>query len=995
MLALFQQQRRPEAITVYRSFMKVLRQEFHAEPSAETQAIYEALRTGNTFPTALSAATTFSALPTSTAIHTSNQANPAPLRRSFAGFPELIGRANQSTLVGREAELTMMREMLRDIRETARLQLVGTHHAGGIPLDTQRQPQFLLLHGVAGIGKTRLAEEIGREAQRDGWTVVWSRQYEQESGIPYRIWTDALRKLFTMERDFDLASQLDSSAAHALSTLPGLIDVLPFETLNSTPPPQIFSPENAQFRLYSVICELLKAISLQTPLLLVLDDIQYSDASSHQLLGHLARQLTGYPVALFSTCRDSDHSKDFNRHLRKLILEMKREHTIRELGISPLSTEQIEQLITSLSSLPEDSMRLIQDRAAGNPFFAEELTRWSFDPNVPLPQTVSDALHYRMESLSTECSVLLKHAAILGGSFEFAVICMMETDQQESNDERVLSLLEEAQDADVVMEEASGSRIVYHFWHPLVASYLYEQVSAVRRMRWHQRAAQAILGLNTGREEVAAAQVVLHLDKAGDDPLRIAHYAELAGDNAFALPAYAEAGLYYQKAVDCLDIAPDQDNHSARIRLLALLERLAECSKNSGSYEKATDTYMRLLSLRRQIFATESAEADLREAQMQALLWDEVCWTWRYRGDIQRAWAYCQQGEAILHSAQVETGPARARLYYTQSNLYLSEGQFEQASQYAQRSLALFETQPVLDDVENRNSPGQREYTPQPERKRGKTSIQRTLDGDPVNLCRLHRHLGVIAVVNGQLREALEHQMTALQSFEQYNESRQVGNILSNIGYIQLKMGQYQQAHASLQRALDLAERIGDGPLTSLVMSNLGELNAATEQIAEAAKAYMRALKLNDTFGDREYMSRWNAGLAGVMIEEGRLNEAATSIRQALLVARAMKSQPCIGQALVVLGKLRIEQAQIFPISIEKRGLLLQRAQRDIQRALALKVEAETRLKGELVLAHIAYEQGDVVAARTTCESVIAAGQDYILIVAEARQLLVHLPRVS
>ena len=88
---------------------------------------------------------------------------------------KITGRANQSTLVGREYELQQMRAMLHDVHEAARLQTVGSRHISGIPLDTQRQPQFLLLNGAAGIGKTRLAEEVGREAQHDGWTVVWSR----------------------------------------------------------------------------------------------------------------------------------------------------------------------------------------------------------------------------------------------------------------------------------------------------------------------------------------------------------------------------------------------------------------------------------------------------------------------------------------------------------------------------------------------------------------------------------------------------------------------------------------------------------------------------------------------------------------------------------------------------------------------------------------------------------------------------------------------------
>jgi tetratricopeptide (TPR) repeat protein len=580
-----------------------------------------------------------------------------------------------------------------------------------------------------------------------------------------------------------------------------------------------------------------------------------------------------------------------------------------------------------------------------------------------------------MKSLTPECVELLKHAAILGGAFDFSVICMMETDLHDANDDRVLSLLEEAQDADVVLEEESGSRIVYHFWHPLVTSHLYDKLSAVRRMRWHKKAAEAILQLNKGREEVAAAQVVLHLDKAGDDKLRIAHYAELAGDNAFALPAYAEAEAYYQLAIECLEQAHVADGQP---HLLSLLERLGECAKNSGSYEKATEVYMRLLALRRQI----PVVADPRtEAQIQALLWDETCWTWRYRGDIQRAWECCQQGEEILRRAQVEDGPARARLFYTRSNLYLSEGQYEQALKYAQESLTLFAAQPTLVHGQSDES----------SRKLGKTLIQRTLDGDPVNLGRLHRHMGGIAVGKGQLQLALEHQMTALKSFEQYNELRQVGNILSNIGFIQLKMGQYEEARKSLQRALDHARRINDGPLTSLVISNLGELYAVTGQLDEAKKEYVRALKLNGNFGDREYMSRWQAGLASILLEQGNLNEAALHINKALIVARKMKNQPCLGQALVVLANLRVAQANTLPAGSEKRAIFLAHAQRNVQRALSLKIEAETRRKGELALARIAFELGDADTVQKLCTGLVVAAQDYVQIVAGARQLLARM----
>ncbi len=981
-IVLARSRRRIEALHAYKRFEEALQREYKAVPAPDTRALFDAIREGRELPVlskssssdaTLPAASpdTSSTSPLDSAADTSSSSRvDARVRRLFASAPSLENsmRPHQSALIGRDSELGLMQKMLYDVEN-----LAGRSTGKGrapIPLDTQRRPHFLFLMGDSGIGKTRLAEEVSREAQQRRWAVVWSRLYEQESGIPYRAWTEALRKILNMN-----SSLLNPESVQPLATLlPELAEVMPQMLRDKAAPSYMATPEQERQRLWDVIVDLLKEVSEATSLLLVLDDIQWADSSSHDLLGYLVRHLYGYPIMFVSTCRDSALPTDPHHPLRELVSHMQRERNIQTLKVEPLTTEQIEQLVTNFSPLPEETVRHIKDYAAGNPLFAEEMARTT-PPS--LPRTVTDAMGYRMKRLSSDCRNLLGRAAVLGGSFEFPLICAMESRGDLDDEDTVLTLLEEALQEGVLTDEGSGTRVTYHFWHPLMVNYLYNDLSTVRRARLHQRAADAFLSTYHGREESVAATVTDHLEKAGAAPARIAHYAELAGNNAYVVSAYSEAAYYYQRAASYLQhsLAPD-----SQLQLISLLERLAECTRIRGHYPEARQLYERVLDLRRQnqALTTDSQQ----EAQVQALLWDEIAWTWRYTGNIARAWECFQEGEHILRVAGVVGGPAWGRLYYTQSNLYQAEGHYDQALTSAEAALVLLEAQQTY----------QKQASPiaQTSRSSCKGLIQRTLEGDPVNLGRTYRHMGSIAVAMGQLSQALAHQRKALALYEQYDEMRQIAHVSSNIGHIYLKKAEYVQAQAALRRSLNLAEHINDDPLISLIYYNQAELAAATGNLEEAERLYRSALDLEERFQDLEYISKWNSGLAAIVQERGKLSEAVQCIKRALHTGRKMHNDPCIGQALVALGNLRITQALSLGCTDQPQRRLLAHAQMDIRRALALSsLDVETRLRGQLAQAHIALVLNDRTAAFSALEQVIAEAQRHELaqIVARALQL--------
>src|SRR2546421_10666711 len=618
-LLLAQAGRRGEALRVYQRFAAVLKQEYKMAPLPETRALYEAAQRGAQLPLA-------GASPISIA-----QDKPEPEARPYMQ----VGRSNQSQLIGRDQELAALQQLLHTTEQAKRMKLTGQKKASALapiaPLEARQQHQCVLLLGDVGIGKTRLAEEMGREARRRGWTVTWTRAYAQETSIPYRMWTETLRKAMTQglwQRQEIARRPLIYQALRAL--LPELEDLLPQMEVSAA------SPEQEQLRLWEATRSLLITISESAPLLIVLDDLQWADSSSCELLAYLVRQLRGHPILIAGTCRDIELPP--THPLRTVLNDLQRESAIETISVQPLTDEQIRMLV---SGLPEPVVQHIQAHAAGNPFFAEELARnveaagtaqftaptptsnhatkhnnLALDQPSALPDTIAAVLDLRLGRISSACHRLLVRAAVLGGSFEFSALRAMETGPNAIDEDTMLDLLEEALQAGLLTEEGSGTRITYHFWHPMLVSHLYDGLSAGRRASLHRRAAEVLRQIYQGREEEGAAAIAYHLVKGGADSPQIAHYAELAGDRAYALSAYPEAVRHYRLALEHKGTLPASASADEYLQLANLLERLGECTFIQGNAEEARNYFERALEVRNQRRRSSSHLDSQYEAQI-------------------------------------------------------------------------------------------------------------------------------------------------------------------------------------------------------------------------------------------------------------------------------------------------------------------------------------------------------------------------------------------
>ncbi len=1025
MFILAYQQRRVEAVQAYQRLATLLNNTYQTMPSPQTQALYASIQQGHKalarpITTIISERVEAEGTESGSGLNSLSQTTdrfstpekavqPQQTNKSTASTrtpPQAyIGRVNQSPLVGRDRELNALHQLITNLESLHGNAPAPEDGGARVLLNELRKTQrthCVMLVGEAGLGKTRLAEESAREARQRGWTVVWSHAYQQEQGIPYRVWTAALRSILTYTPD--LAQQVAEFASSSIyqplrALVPEMQETLVGAGIKNGSEIALYeslSPEQEELRLREAVFTFLASLSVQTPLMIVLDDMQWTDNSSAQMLGYLARRTSEHPIAILATCRETELG--VNRVLNDLIAHMQREQVVEIIHVPPLSDEHIGALVSLVYGLSSSVVTQIQHQAAGNPFFAEELaysSQTSSYPETPgketnqegrqtLPGTIAAALTQRLNRLSSDCRALLDKAAVLGGSFDFDLIAAMES-RGTTDDDVVLDLLDEALHLGVLTEEGSGAHVTYHFWHPLLASHLYHELSATRRGRLHRRIAQVLQQVYQSRKGEAAATITQHLVRGGEEPAKIAQYAEIAADHAYSLFAYAETERYYRLALKYLapvllelpyeaDFKPDMPQEQ-RLHLGFLVERLAECTRSQGNFHDATIFYKRAI----QLYTSPSSisatpEVQRQEAQTQAVLWSEIAWIWRYTASAAAARECTARAEEVLYKAGITDGPAWGSLRHQQAGLYWYEGYHQEALKAALKALSLF-TANLAEQTEEPRS----QIRTSPASRQTRTAL--TLQGDSADIGRVHAFLGILYAALGQLSEALKHLQEALTIYEQHDRRREHAHGCCNIGHIYLLKAEYDKAQSYFQRALNYIEQSGDTPLKSVILYNRGELASIAHDFTSAEQFYREGLTLVEQINDREYLSTWHAILGNLLREQGRFKEAASAILHALSLGRSMPNQPCIGFALVALANLRltmVENTQIVKTPQGQRAI--RHAEVDLHRALNLRgPDVETRTRAQLTQAYASRLRGNLALARKQGLQACSDAQKYEL----------------
>ena len=843
---------------------------------------------------------------------------------------QAIGRTEQSQFIGRTNELAHLMQILETTEQIR-------HPHSSTRQISPASAHTIILTGEMGMGKTRVAEEVAREAVLRNWPVIWVSSV-QENNSPYRLWTQMLRTALAQGLWKRLGVSRQPERYRPLHFL--LPDVLDLWSEETRPPEPLHLWESMRL--------LLDTISEKTTVLLVFDDLHWADNGSCELLAYLTRHMRGTRMVFLCTCRESDLSSD--RPLDRLLTHLQDEQAVEVLPIAPLSNEQIQELI---SYVPIDLAKRIALHTGGNPLFAEELARSSVAGDLAdvfratrhreLPATVSTVLALRLAHLSSECQRLLECGAVLGDAFPFVAVYAMGSEIMDLTEELLIDLLEEAMQAGTITEEGGGTTISYHFWHPLLRTHLYNHLSAARRASLHRRAAHVLQDLAAGRVAEYAAQIAHHLTQGGDTSDLIAYYAEMAANYAYSLSAYEDAAHFCQQVLGYVRLmltTPEQQEHEA-----TLLELLAECTRIQGKAGLARAYYEQALYLHQALHST---------VEIQAMLQSGVGLCWFDEGNLVQARQYYTRGEESLSEAGLKNGFAWAKLRYEQGYNALCEGKYQEARLLALEALSIFSRGGELKSAYPSHV----------------TRLRRTLTGDPVDLGRVHTLLGLVANGAGQSEEALDELLKAYTIHVQYHQIRELAIICCNIGDLYMRRAAYEQATEALEEALHLAEKMGNVSLLSFTTGNLGIIALRQQELLMAADRIAQAFKGAEQCNEKAAMSFWSSYAGQVAIAQGQMKEARAHVVQALVYARQCHVEPYVAIALVTAATFHLTFPQTVPNNV-KTGYS-NKARSVLHRALSLSgIEAETRIEAQLVAARLADLEGHQEIAQTQAQTAL------------------------
>lgn len=715
-------------------------------------------------------------------------AAPVPAGAPPAVMPPASRAPAAAPLVGRTAELALLRAALADVRN-------------------RRRQRVLLLTGDSGLGKSRLLSELVADTRRAGGTVLDGCAYEIESGRPFGPWIDALRRLPAVS----VGAALGVELAPLLPELSGGA-----------------GGDTSRDRLFAAVAELIAERGrVAPPVLLVMDDCHWLDEASAALLHYVARMSRDLPVLIVLTARAADLSE--NGSLARALRALRREIPVDDIALSPLSPDATAELARSIE--PGCDVERVYAESAGNPLFALEVARALSHRPDDLPQSLSELVRDRVSRLPETAMEVLRWAALLGPEFGSerlsaaagldadALVCALETLQRHS----LLRLEERAR--------RPGS--TYRFVHDLVRRAVLADISPPRRRLMHGRIA-AMLAAAGESDGEAAAEIVVHAVAAGETALA-ARACVAAGRRCLRLFANAEAAALAGRGMALAELLDEPEQTKLVLELMqvslaadrpkifddtaALLETLAGRALDHGCLAHARLGYQLISFLRweggnwsdaeRQALRAElvSRSADERD-QVLGMAEAARCLAMLER-DLPLAEALLLEAEAIA----TRIGMEPVAILDGRGMLRLHQGALDEA-------MALFERARLAArrDGDRRAEFMALEHLVTLEMHRGRHAEARSLCAELVGLgaklregseapfarvlCALANHAA------GEPRARAERD-AALQDLRAADAKHRLGFALTQAAAIELARGDHAAAAAFAEEAVEVAEALG------------------------------------------------------------------------------------------------------------------------------------------------------------------------------------------
>lgn len=760
-------------------------------------------------------------------------------------------------LIGREKELEIINQELNKVIE--------------------KNLRVLILRGDAGIGKSRLVQEIIDLIQNKGFTVGAGEALSYAKTKPYLTWISILRRLMklpsagggekALRTISEIIAKTDPKNEFRLPIVAGILGIeCPDNELT-----RYFDAQLRQENLFDFIVRFLKYLCNASPVLLIFEDEQWIDRYSLNLVVHLLRNLSAFPLAILFVRRAYDH-----RFQTPHINQIENSEVSRLIILHEFDRSETEQFVLQkydAKAIDQELLDFIFDSSDGNPSFTEQMVENLKSTNVirliprainegepevryiekigdlrqvDVPDSLTSLIMSQLDRLNEEAKLTVKLAAVIGRQFSAEIV--KDTYPVEMTNDKINESIAELKKCEIVTSDQDVDLYNYIFKNLLTLDVAYDSLLFAHRREYHNRIGSCLEIMQKDSLTEWYEELARHFSHSDDDSKAI-DYLHKAGDKSYALYANESAGTYYSKA---LERASAENFPRERLNLLYMRSKVYSITGQVDNQKSDLDEMLHLTDV-------------LSDMTYKIITMKDLCNFYKQSNNLVEMENVINAANRILDEIDYPIG--KIDITNNTGELNFGKGEFDKALQNWVESADLAKIQ-----------------------------------NDQPRLSASLTNCGLAYKALGDFDKALVYYHQSMEIDQKLGNKKSEAVNLGLIGVLYHQRGLFDKALESYDNALEIARKIGSMQLQLRNLFNIAVLYHIKGERDRALTSYQESFNLARSLGNAYMQSLSLQNIGAWYFDFGDFEKANEYYNQALDVIRKYDIRGLEPQVMLNLG---------------------------------------------------------------------------------------------
>lgn len=576
-------------------------------------------------------------------------------------------------------------------------------------------------------------------------------------------------------------------------------------------------------RMFETISKIIINISQKKPLIMFLDDLQWADAASLHLLHYLARNIVSQSILIMGAYRseDIDNKLGCVHPVQELITRLCAENLIITIRLTRLNHNHTVKMVSSLLGIknpPEDFAYLVYKETEGNPFFIKEVLRTLIEEGalsiknemlvlninpeeIVIPTSIKELIKLQLQKLDSDCREVIEYASVIGNEFNLDLLRNIIL----KSETELINIIGKLLEAKIIINMDEKGGFVWKFSHSKTHEVICNEINPNKKRMIHLAIAKHLENNKDQNVENVVYILANHFFNGFDFEHALAYSIE-GGESAFRAYATKEALALYNLGLNSLRRLDDRlaEKHDYKEKKIEVLSKLGTLHITLGEWDKALDYYEQIISIC----------DELKDNKRKSQTYLNIGWLYQRRSYWEEAQKNFRKSLGLADAIKDESISAEA--YHGLGAVLEREGDYEQA----------IECYSISKKFAEKND-------------------------DYLNLAKSHNAFGRIYNQQGNYLKAIEHKKKSIFLFEKVNNLPELAKAYTSLGLTYFDMGEMKRNIEFNEKCILLADKISDIRIKGYGLSNAVEALVETNQLDKALKYTSDALEIFKKMDER------------------------------------------------------------------------------------------------------------------------------------------------